>query len=101
MKQLGSVSKEERPEIGKTLNLAKQKIQQFLQIQEQKIKNVTYQNSLQKDMISIRMKFVPGIMKICLPRVPLPFLKLISTNFIKKQIYQKSRIPSMFLPEFR
>ncbi|MCD4819696.1 MAG: phenylalanine--tRNA ligase subunit alpha [Candidatus Cloacimonetes bacterium] len=55
MKQLGSVSKEERPEIGKILNSAKQKIQQFLQTQEQNIKNAAYNHSLQKDMIDITM----------------------------------------------
>ena len=55
MKQLGSVPKEERPKIGKILNIAKNNISDFLTTREKEIRDFQYLSSLKSEKIDITM----------------------------------------------
>jgi phenylalanyl-tRNA synthetase alpha chain len=55
MKQLGSISAEEKPKFGQILNQAKLEILDLLQKQEELIKNSEYDAALKKDVIDVTM----------------------------------------------
>jgi len=55
MQKIGSLSKEERPAFGQTLNLAKTQIMETISIQEEKIKELDYKNTLKSESIDLTM----------------------------------------------
>jgi phenylalanyl-tRNA synthetase alpha chain len=55
MKQLGSLSAEERPKVGQILNSAKNDVLELIQQQENTIKEKEYKLALQRDVIDVTM----------------------------------------------
>lgn len=55
MKQISSLPKEERPEFGKKLNIAKNKIQELITTRENKIQEIQYKNELKSEAIDVTM----------------------------------------------
>jgi len=55
MQKIGSLSKEERPAFGQTLNIAKNKISQMIADQEEKIKELDYETTLKSESIDLSM----------------------------------------------
>lgn len=59
MKTLGSLSPEERPAFGKIINIAKTEIEKHLEDQEQTVRELQYQNTLQENKIDFSMPGYP------------------------------------------
>ncbi|MCD4651160.1 MAG: phenylalanine--tRNA ligase subunit alpha [Candidatus Cloacimonetes bacterium] len=55
MKQLGTLPREERPEFGKKINLAKQEVEKLLKAKDEELKSSAYQTALVKDKIDVTM----------------------------------------------
>ena len=55
MQKIGSLSKEERPAFGQTLNIAKNQITQMIADQEEKIKEMDYNKTLKSESIDLTM----------------------------------------------
>jgi phenylalanyl-tRNA synthetase alpha chain len=55
MKTLGSLSPEERPKVGKTINIAKQNIENLLENRIVKLKEMEYQKTLQDSKVDLSM----------------------------------------------
>jgi len=55
MQKIGSLSKEERPQFGQTLNIAKKQIMELISSQEEKIKDLEYNNTLKAESIDLTM----------------------------------------------
>ena len=58
MKQLGSLTPEEKPEFGKQLNLLKQEMESLIKIRGKEIEKVEYEKALSLDTVDLTM---PGL----------------------------------------